>query len=108
MRNVYDDLTGTNGGTQADLGNQITALQSNMGSLEAVEAQVGATTDRMSMASMRITNLTSTDQTQLGNVEDTDMATASVQYSTEQAGYQAALQSTAEILQTSLMSFLQS
>ena len=43
----------------------------------------------------------------LGNVQDTDMAEATVQFSTEQAGYQAALQSTADIIQTSLLNFLQ-
>jgi flagellar hook-associated protein 3 FlgL len=107
LRTVYNDLTGTNGGTQSDLGNQLTNIDANMSSLESLQATIGSTQDRLSMASTRITNLTTVDTTELGNVEDTDMAAATTTFSTEQAGYQAALQSTADILQTSLMNFLQ-
>jgi len=39
-------------------------------------------------------------------VYDTDMPVATTQFSTEQAGYEAALQSTADIIQTSLLNFL--
>ena len=59
------------------------------------------------MASSRITALSTSAQTDVGNVQDTDMAQATVQFSTEQAGYQAALQSAADIIQTSLLNFLQ-
>jgi flagellar hook-associated protein 3 FlgL len=108
MRAIYNDMTGASGGSQSDLGNQLTALQSNLSSLEVVQAQVGATQDRLSMAATRITSLQQTDTTQLGDIEDTDVAQATLQFSTEQAGYQAALQSTAAIVQQSLMNFLQS
>ncbi|WP_249009154.1 flagellin [Conexibacter sp. DBS9H8] len=107
LRTIYNDMTGTGGGTQSDLGNQLTALQSNLSSLEVVQAQVGASQDQLQMAGTRIQSLQTTDQTQLGNIEDTNMAQATLQYSTEQAGYQAALQSTAAIVQQSLMNFLQ-
>ncbi len=107
MRMIYDDMTGTNGGTQADLENQLSNLDTNISSLESVQATVGATQDRLQMAGTRLTNLSTTDTTELGNVEDVDYAQATVQYSTEQSGYQAALQSAADIIQTSLMNFLQ-
>lgn len=107
MRQIYDDMTGTNGGTQADLSNELTNLQSNVSQLESLQSTVGAAQDQLQLASNRITSLQTTDTTELGNVEDTDMASATVQFSTEQAGYQAALQSTADIIQTSLMNFLQ-
>lgn len=107
MRTIYNDLTGTNGGTQANLGSQLTALQSNLSSLEVIQAKTGAVQDRLQMAATRIQSLQETDQTQLGNVEDTDMAAATLKFSTEQTGYQAALQSTAAIVQKSLMDFLQ-
>ncbi len=107
LRTIYDDMTGTNGGSQADLGNQLTNLDTNMSSLESVQATVGATQDSLQMASTRLTALSTSAQTQVGNVQDTDMAVATVQFSTEQAGYQAALQSTADIIQTSLLNFLQ-
>lgn len=106
MRAVYNDLTGTSGGTQADLSNQLTNLDANIKQLELVQAQVGATQDRLQMASSRITALQTTDTTELGNVRNTDFAAATVTFSTEQAGYQAALQSTASIIQTSLLNFI--
>jgi flagellar hook-associated protein 3 FlgL len=107
MRMVYNDLTGTNGGTQDDLQNQLANLDTNISSLESVQSTVGATTDRLQMAGSRLTALSTTDTIELGNVQGTDYAAATVQFSTEQAGYQAALQSTADIIQTSLMNFLQ-
>jgi flagellar hook-associated protein 3 FlgL len=107
MRTIYNDLTGTSGGTQADLGNQLNNLDSNMSSLESVQATVGATQDSLQMASSRLTSLTTSAKTDVGNVEDTDMAQATVTFSSEQASYQAALQSAADIIQTSLLSFLQ-
>ena len=106
MRTIYNDLTASGGGTQADLGHQLTSLQSNLSSLENVQAQMGAVEVRLNMASTRIQALQTTAQTQLGTIEDTDMAQASLKYTTEQAGYQAALQSTAAIEQDSLMKFL--
>jgi len=107
LRTIYNDMMGTNGGTQADLGNQLTNLDSNISALESVQATVGATQDSLQMASSRLTALSTSAQIQVGNVQDTDMATATVKFSTEQAGYQAALQSTADIIQTSLLNFLQ-
>lgn len=107
LRTIYNDLTGASGGTPDDLGNQLTNLDTNISSLESLQATVGATQDRLQMASTTITAFITADQTQLGNVEDTDMAAATTAFSTEQAGYEAALQSTADIIQTSLMNFLQ-
>jgi flagellar hook-associated protein 3 FlgL len=107
LRKVYDDLTATGGGSQTDLGNQLKNLDTNISSLESIQATVGATQDSLQMASTRLTALTTSAQTDLSNVEDTDMAVATVTFSTEQAGYQAALQSSADIIQTSLLNFLQ-
>ncbi len=107
LRTIYNDMTGTNGGTQTDLGNQLTNLDTNISSLESVQATVGSTQDSLQMASSRLTALSTSAQIDVGNVQDTDMAAASVRFSTEQAGYQAALQSSANIIQTSLLNFLQ-
>lgn len=104
MRAIYNDLETNNTG---DLGNQLTNLDTNLDALEGVQANVGAAQDRLQLADTRISSLSSTDTIQLGNVYDTDMAKATVNFSTEQAGYQAALQSTADIIQTSLLNFLQ-
>ena len=107
LRQIYNDMTGTNGGTQNDLQNQLKNLDTNISSLEGVQASVGATQDSLQMASTRLTALSTSAQTDAGNVQDTDMAKATVAFSTEQAGYQAALQSAADIIQTSLLNFLQ-
>lgn len=107
LRAVYNDMMGTNGGTQNDLQNQLKNLDTNLGALEGVQASAGATQDSLEMASTRLTALSTSAQTDAGNVQDTDMAKATVQFSTEQAGYQAALQSAADIIQTSLLNFLQ-
>lgn len=108
LRRVYDDLTGAGGGSQSDLGAQLSNLDDNLSALEDLQAQVGATEDSLSLASTRITALSTAATTQLGNVEDTDMAQATVTYSTDEAGYEAALQSAAQIIQTSLLNFLKS
>lgn len=107
LRTIYNDMTGTGGGTQADLGNQLSNLDANISALEGVQSSVGATQDSLQMASARLTALSTSAQTDAGNVQDTDMAKATVTFSTEQAGYQAALQSAADIIQTSLLNFLQ-
>jgi len=104
---VSADLTG---GTTANLNQlQTTDLQSidtNLSSLQQMQAQVGATSDRLTLAASRITAMTTNDQSSLANDEDVDFATASTQFATEQASYQAALKAGASIVQSSLLDFL--
>lgn len=104
LRTIYTDMQNDN---QSGLGTQLTNLSTNLSALEGVQADVGATQDRLQMASSRISSLSSTDTVQLGNVYDTNMAAATTTFTTEQAGYEAALQSTSDIIQTSLLNFLQ-
>jgi flagellar hook-associated protein 3 FlgL len=103
LRTIYSDMES---GNQSDLGTQLTNLSTNLSALEAVQSDVGATQDRLQMASSRISSLSSTDTIQLGNVYDTNMPQATTAFTTEQAGYEAALQSTSDIIQTSLLNFL--
>lgn len=105
LRTIYNDLTG-NPPNQADLENQLSNLQANQDALLTLQSTVGATQDRLQMASSRISSLVSTDTIELGDIYDTNMPAATTTFSTEQAGYQAALQSTADIIQTSLLNFL--
>jgi flagellar hook-associated protein 3 FlgL len=105
LRTVVSDMQS---GNTTGLSNDLTSLDSNITSLESVQANVGAAQDRLQMASTRITSLQTTDQTELSNVEDVDLGQASINFTSEQAGYQAALQSSADIVQTSLLNFLQS
>ena len=89
-----------------NIGQDLTDLDTNMGAFEALQGTVGAVQDRLTMAATRITSFQTTDQIELANTEDVDMASASINYSTEQAGYTAALQTGAQIVQTSLINFL--
>jgi flagellar hook-associated protein 3 FlgL len=104
LRNISQDLKA---GNTLSLGNDLTQLQSNMGTLGQIQASVGAVQDQLQMASSRIQNLQTEVQTQLGSTEDVNMAQAVTQYSTEQASYNAALQASASFLHTdSLVNFL--
>jgi flagellar hook-associated protein 3 FlgL len=71
-----------------------------------MEANVGAVTDRLNLASNRIQQLQISDTASLSNVQDADMATTAINFSTEQAAYSAALRAGANIVQTSLLNFL--
>ena len=99
-------MTHMQSGNSASLSGDLSRLDANIQTLESVQATVGSTQDRLSMASTRITALTTTDKAQLASVEDADLGQLAINFNTEQAGYQAALQSAAKIVQTSLMNFL--
>ncbi len=104
LRNIANDMQSAN--TNA-LGNaDLTALDSNAGALQQMEATVGATQDRLQLASTRIQDLQDSDTTVLSNTQDADMATAEINYSTQQAAYEAALKAGANIVQESLVNFL--
>ena len=104
LRTIASDMqpgnTGAIGG--ADLKN----LDSNFGTLTQMEANVGAITNRLTLASTRIQQLQNSDTAALSNVQDADMATVAINFSTEQAAYSAALKAGANIVQSSLLDFL--
>jgi len=104
LRTIASDMqagnTGAIGG--ADLKN----LDSNFGSLTQMEANMGAITNRLTLASTRIEQLQNSDTAALSNVQDADMATVAINFSTEQAAYSAALKAGANIVQSSLLDFL--
>ena len=71
-----------------------------------LSAGVGATQERLGMASSRIELLQTSDQQVLSSTQDADMAKTEIDFSTEQAALTAALQAGAHIVQHSLMDFL--
>ena len=73
-----------------------------------MEANTGAVSDQLQMASTRLQALQLADTQVLSNTQDVDMAQAEVDFSTQQAALQAALQAGARIVQSSLMNFLSS
>jgi flagellar hook-associated protein 3 FlgL len=104
LRNIADDMQ--SGNTSALSGSDLTSLDSNLNSLNGLSAVVGSTTDRLQMAASRITALQNSATDTLSSTQDADMAKTEIDFSTEQAALTAALQSGAQIVQQSLMSFL--
>jgi flagellar hook-associated protein 3 FlgL len=104
LQSIYNDMSSANitGLSQTDLGN----LDTNFNSLTQAQATLGATTDRLQLASSRMQDLQLADTTVLSNTQDADMAQTEINYSTQQAAYQAALRAGANIVQSSLMDFL--
>jgi flagellar hook-associated protein 3 FlgL len=104
LRTIASDMQSGNQGAigGADLKN----LDSNFGTLTQMEANVGAITNRLTLASTRIQQLQNSDTAALSNVQDADMATVAINFSTEQAAYSAALKAGANIVQSSLLDFL--
>jgi flagellar hook-associated protein 3 FlgL len=103
LRTITQDMqAGNTTGLNADL----SKLDTNAGTLRQMEANMGAVTDQLQMASSRLQALQVNDWTVLSNTEDADMAKTEIDFSTQQAALQAALQAGARIVQTSLMNFL--
>ncbi len=84
----------------------IGALEANLDSLMDVRAENGAKTNRLESALTRLSEFEETTIRQLSETEDADFAKTMVEYSTQQAAYQAALKAGANIVQASLMDFL--
>lgn len=109
LRDALTDLTSGSPTAQTNL--QSTDLQeidaANDGLLNQ-RAIVGATSNRLTTASNRLTQLEQVSTSQLSTTEDADMAQTMIDLSQEQAVYQAALRAGANLLQPSLMDFLAS
>jgi flagellar hook-associated protein 3 FlgL len=104
LRNIADAMQSGNTGA---LSANLSQLDSNFNSLTGLTAALGATTDRLQMAGSRIESLQAADTQVLSNTQDADMAKTEIDFSTQQAALQAALQAGAKIVQSSLMNFLQ-
>jgi flagellar hook-associated protein 3 FlgL len=104
LRTIASDMQ--SGNTGAIGGADLKNLDSNFGSLTQMEANMGAITNRLTLASTRIEQLQNSDTAALSNVQDADMATVAINFSTEQAAYSAALKAGANIVQSSLLDFL--
>ena len=107
LRTIASDMRSGNSSGVADLSsNQLTNLQNSLNSLEQLQANVGAAQNRLTLAQTRIQGLQNSDTAALSNDEDVDMAKAVTSYSSEQAAFTAALKAGANIVQSSLMDFL--
>ena len=107
LRTISSDMRSGNSSGVADLStNQITNLQNSLNSLTQLQANVGATQNRLTLASDRIQGLQNSDTAALSNDEDVNMAQAMTTFSNQQAAFTAALKAGANIVQSSLMDFL--
>jgi flagellar hook-associated protein 3 FlgL len=104
LRTIASDMQ--SGNTGAIGGSDLKNLDSNFGTLTQMEANVGAISNRLTLASTRVQQLQNSDTAALSNVQDADMATTAINFSTEQAAYSAALRAGANIVQSSLLDFL--
>jgi flagellar hook-associated protein 3 FlgL len=104
LRTIASDLQ--SGNTGAIGGADLKNLDSNFGTLTQMEANMGAISNRLTLASTRVQQLQTSDTAALSNVQDADMATTAINFSTEQAAYTAALRAGANIVQSSLLDFL--
>ncbi len=99
------------GGTASDIAalssGDLQGLDNNLSTLAQVQTNVGSTEDRLQLAATRISSLQSSDTAALAGVQDADYATTLTNFSNEQAAFTAALKASANIVQSSLMDFLQ-
>ena len=71
-----------------------------------LRAEVGTRQMRLETATARLQQIEQTQNELLSTVEDADMAKTYVDFSTQQAVYQAALKAGSQVVQPSLLDFL--
>jgi flagellar hook-associated protein 3 FlgL len=104
LNSIYSDMTS---GNTNGLGNtDLKSLDTNFNALTQMQASLGATSNSLELASSRIQSMQISATQVLSNTQDADMAQVAIDYSTQQAAYDAALKAGASIVQSSLMDFL--
>jgi flagellar hook-associated protein 3 FlgL len=82
-------------------------IDGNIETLTQLQAVAGSATDQLQTALARNEDLQTSITGALANLDDTNIAEASIAYANEQAAYEAALRAGATIVQESLLNFLQ-
>jgi flagellar hook-associated protein 3 FlgL len=107
LRTISQNLrSGTPAALEAIGGEDMKNLSANLNQLNTLQAGVGAVTNQMQVAVNRVQDLQMTSAEALSSTQDADLAKVSIDYSSEQAAYNAALRAGASIVQTSLLEFL--
>jgi flagellar hook-associated protein 3 FlgL len=104
LRKISTDLKANN--SSALQSGDLATLDTALDGLTSTRATVGARTNRLDTALSRLQQIEQTTTGLLSNTEDADMAKTLVDFSQQQAVYQAALKSGAQVIQLSLMDFL--
>lgn len=107
LRDISDHLRG---GTGADAdalrGTDLARLDASFDVLNELRADVGARTNRLAIAASRLSSIEVDTTRMLSETEDADIAKTLIEYSTQQAAYNAALRAGSNIVQNSLLDFL--
>jgi flagellar hook-associated protein 3 FlgL len=104
---MRDIATHLRSGDTAKLGSDdLKGIQGQIDNLLSVQSRVGAGMNRLETASGRLQEIEESTMSMLSNTEDADMAETLVNFSTQQAVYQSALNAGARIVQSSLLDFL--
>jgi len=88
------------------VGEDLKGLDEGMEGLTQLQAMAGSANEQLQVASARIESLEGSIEKALSVTRDTDFAKATIEYSNQQAAYQAALHAGANIVQESLLNFL--
>jgi flagellar hook-associated protein 3 FlgL len=107
---LRDISTHLRGGTTADADalrtTDLQNLDSSMDTITQALATVGATSNRLTNAASRLSEIEESTTSLLSDTQDADMAQTMIDFSTQQSVYQSALAAGAKIVQSSLLDFL--
>jgi flagellar hook-associated protein 3 FlgL len=103
LRDISSHLQSSDGPA---LRNDLTLLDAKQDELLGVRALNGARQNRLDAALGRLGEVEESTLKQLSETEDADIAKTLIEFSSQQAAYQAALKAGANIVQASLMDFL--
>jgi flagellar hook-associated protein 3 FlgL len=106
LSKISTDLTANAPTQQADLQSDLSSLDAAMSTVSTQQAFAGANYDRIETVQKTSSATALQLTTQLSGLQDVDIADMAVQVSSANIAYQAALQTTANIHQTSLLDFL--
>jgi flagellar hook-associated protein 3 FlgL len=106
LKTVRDVLGYAQSGNAQGMSNSLNVIDVRMDELNAVRAQVGATQNRIEVATARLAEYEGTALDLLNKTESADIAKTMMEYNVHQAAYQAGLKAGANIVQASLLDFL--
>lgn len=107
LRTIGEHLSGGSSEDVSALAStDLQKLDASIDSLSELQAVSGSTINQLQTAASRIEDLQGSISAALSNTEDANVAQTSMEYSNEQAAFQAALRAGASIIQESLLQFL--
>jgi flagellar hook-associated protein 3 FlgL len=107
MRTIAANLTTNSSASITQLrSTDLQNLDSSISNLTAMQAQLGATQNRLDVQTQHLGDLALANQELLSITRDTDIAVASAEYSQRAAALNAALKTGQQIVQPSLMDFI--